>query len=578
MTPRLTRNTAHWRRSWSPATIRSRAPTFAASRACCTTTSASRSTRPRPRWSIRAWSAALRALGLRSFKDYCVIVGQVSGREERQAMAAALTTNVTRFFREPHHFEHSESTSCRPCRPGAAGRSGAAVVGRLLLRPGALFAGAHGAVGLPRGGAPRRQDPRHRYRRTMLEQAREGLYARCRLADRPDAAPPLVRARSTGDGERQWSVGEELRAWSRSVAESIGVWPMPGRSRPSSAATSRSISRSTSAASSGAPRLLTPDGRSISATPSASPGPPPRDLRSDGVSTYRLRREAAPMKPVRVLIVDDSASMRAPDPRHADAPTRAIEVVGEAADPLAGARGDQGAQSRRHDARRRNAEHERPRVPRQDHAAAAAAGHHGLVADGARRRGDDRGAGDRRCRLRRQAHVAASRTRSRAAPRRCAGARQARGRGRAGGDSRVARPRAERPRAAPRSTAASSRSAPRPAASKRWWRSSSRFPARIARRPWSPCICRRRSRSSFAERLDRICAPRVHEAVARRADRARQHLYRAGHPRSSRSVARRATALRVARRRPGQRPSAVGRRAVSFGRRDTSATRRSASS
>lgn len=48
----------------------------------------------------------LRALGLESFRDYCALVGSEEGAEERARMIAALTTNVTRFFREPHHFEH----------------------------------------------------------------------------------------------------------------------------------------------------------------------------------------------------------------------------------------------------------------------------------------------------------------------------------------------------------------------------------------------------------------------------------------------------------------------------------------
>ena len=48
----------------------------------------------------------LRSLGLRSFRDYCALIQGVDGIDERQAMTAALTTNVTRFFREPHHFEH----------------------------------------------------------------------------------------------------------------------------------------------------------------------------------------------------------------------------------------------------------------------------------------------------------------------------------------------------------------------------------------------------------------------------------------------------------------------------------------
>ena len=48
----------------------------------------------------------LRSLGLRSFRDYCALVQGIDGVDERQAMTAALTTNVTRFYREPHHFDH----------------------------------------------------------------------------------------------------------------------------------------------------------------------------------------------------------------------------------------------------------------------------------------------------------------------------------------------------------------------------------------------------------------------------------------------------------------------------------------
>lgn len=48
----------------------------------------------------------LRALGLESFRDYCKFVAGSEGVDERMNMLAALTTNVTRYFREPHHFEH----------------------------------------------------------------------------------------------------------------------------------------------------------------------------------------------------------------------------------------------------------------------------------------------------------------------------------------------------------------------------------------------------------------------------------------------------------------------------------------
>ena len=48
----------------------------------------------------------LRSLGLESFRDYCRLVAGREGIDERQQMLSALTTNVTAFFRERHHFDH----------------------------------------------------------------------------------------------------------------------------------------------------------------------------------------------------------------------------------------------------------------------------------------------------------------------------------------------------------------------------------------------------------------------------------------------------------------------------------------
>lgn len=52
----------------------------------------------------------LRLLGLSDFGQYCALISGPEGASERNAMCAALTTNVTRFFREPHHFEHLRAT------------------------------------------------------------------------------------------------------------------------------------------------------------------------------------------------------------------------------------------------------------------------------------------------------------------------------------------------------------------------------------------------------------------------------------------------------------------------------------
>ncbi len=56
----------------------------------------------------------LRTIGLRSFRDYCALVASHEGVDERQRMIAAMTTNVTRFFRESHHFDHMARTALPP--------------------------------------------------------------------------------------------------------------------------------------------------------------------------------------------------------------------------------------------------------------------------------------------------------------------------------------------------------------------------------------------------------------------------------------------------------------------------------
>lgn len=50
-------------------------------------------------------SKRLRALGLKDFAAYCAHLESSAGGEEAGQMVNAITTNLTGFFREPHHFE-----------------------------------------------------------------------------------------------------------------------------------------------------------------------------------------------------------------------------------------------------------------------------------------------------------------------------------------------------------------------------------------------------------------------------------------------------------------------------------------
>lgn len=59
-------------------------------------------------------SKRLRQLGLQDFRAYCTLLEGPEGAEERTHMLSALTTNVTHFFREDHHFRMLRETVLPP--------------------------------------------------------------------------------------------------------------------------------------------------------------------------------------------------------------------------------------------------------------------------------------------------------------------------------------------------------------------------------------------------------------------------------------------------------------------------------
>lgn len=66
----------------------------------------------------------LRRLGIGDYRSYLALVTSASGEDELKAMISALTTNVTHFFREKHHFEMLRSRALPPliARARAGGR------------------------------------------------------------------------------------------------------------------------------------------------------------------------------------------------------------------------------------------------------------------------------------------------------------------------------------------------------------------------------------------------------------------------------------------------------------------------
>lgn len=56
----------------------------------------------------------VRSLELSSFADYRTLIGSASGEAELGNMINAITTNLTKFFREGHHFEHLKQNVFEP--------------------------------------------------------------------------------------------------------------------------------------------------------------------------------------------------------------------------------------------------------------------------------------------------------------------------------------------------------------------------------------------------------------------------------------------------------------------------------
>jgi len=63
----------------------------------------------------------LRVLGLADFTTYLKLLDGPEGKEEVEFMLNALTTNLTSFFREGHHFDHLQSVALQSCLDGQKG-------------------------------------------------------------------------------------------------------------------------------------------------------------------------------------------------------------------------------------------------------------------------------------------------------------------------------------------------------------------------------------------------------------------------------------------------------------------------
>ncbi len=67
-------------------------------------------------------SRRLRTLGMSSFRDYRALLAGPEGKKEMGEFTNAVTTNLTSFFRENHHFDYFRQHVLEPMAEGAARR------------------------------------------------------------------------------------------------------------------------------------------------------------------------------------------------------------------------------------------------------------------------------------------------------------------------------------------------------------------------------------------------------------------------------------------------------------------------
>jgi chemotaxis protein methyltransferase CheR len=173
----------------------------------------------------------LRALGLKSFTAYHARISTHAGAGERRQMIEALTTNVTRFFREAHHFEHL-ATEVLPALVAEA-RAG----GRVRLWSAGCSSGEE-PYSMALTVLAQLPDAARYDIKILATDIDSQVLGRGQAGRYPSGAvariDPALRERwmipdEGPDGAPVWLVGDEMRALvGFRAANLLGEWPMKG--------------------------------------------------------------------------------------------------------------------------------------------------------------------------------------------------------------------------------------------------------------------------------------------------------------------------------------------------------------
>lgn len=173
-------------------------------------------------------SRRLRQRRLGGFREYVRLVRNDEG--ERSAMVAALTTNHTHFFREPHHFDHVR-TDVLPALKGRAGRRPLRLWSAGCSTGEEVYSLAMCLLGDSRGGARWALDHDLRLLATdislpVVNTAKRGLYQECGTGSIPRPYRDLWMAPADGGLRMSADVRQLVAARQLNL---FGEWPMKRR-------------------------------------------------------------------------------------------------------------------------------------------------------------------------------------------------------------------------------------------------------------------------------------------------------------------------------------------------------------
>ncbi len=174
----------------------------------------------------------LRVLGLGSFRDYCALLESKNGSNEIGFLINAITTNLTKFFREPHHFDHLRDHVLRPALSAAFRQKPRIRIWSAGCSSGEEpYSVAMTALSLQKeaGGDWDFRILATDLDTSMLKKAKTGVYSRASLESVPAGMRERYFEKQAGEPDTVLVAGAAHELIGFRQLNLLGPWPMAGK-------------------------------------------------------------------------------------------------------------------------------------------------------------------------------------------------------------------------------------------------------------------------------------------------------------------------------------------------------------